>query len=118
MISIQNRKYGLDVALFGEFTLDDFKAYEAAVLQRAADEGVAHVLFDLSALIDFTLDMALEELRFVRAHAKEFGHLAIVAPDSWISLAAHIAGLLTHVETRYFDSPVAARDWLMATAKP
>lgn len=34
MISIQQQSYGLDVALFATFTVDDFRAFETAVLAR------------------------------------------------------------------------------------
>ena len=74
MISIQQQSYGLDVALFATFTVDDFRAFETAVLARAQTDGRVNVLLNLSGLLDFTIDMALEELRFVREH--EQGDLA------------------------------------------
>ena len=80
MISIQQQSYGLDVALFATFTVDDFRAFETAVLARAQTDGRVNVLLNLSGLLDFTIDMALEELRFVREHEQEFGRIAIVAP--------------------------------------
>ena len=58
--------------------------------------------------------MALEELRFVREHEQEFGRIAIVAPEGWLNLAAHIAGLLSHTDSEYFDTPEDALAWLNA----
>jgi hypothetical protein len=116
MISIREQEYGLDVALFNEFTLADFKLFEQALLKRVAELGTPAVLLDLSELKDFTLDMALEELRFVRAHDKDFGRVAIVVSDVWIKLAAHLAGLLSHGRTQYFDSSDAAQLWLQSPA--
>ena len=57
MISIREQEYGLDVALFNEFTLADFKLFEAALLKRVAELGKPAVLLNLSELKDFTLDM-------------------------------------------------------------
>ncbi|TDR79863.1 STAS/SEC14 domain-containing protein [Paludibacterium purpuratum] len=115
MISIREQSYGLDVALFNEFTLADFKLFEEALLKRTAEIGHPHVLLDLSELKDFTLDMALEELRFVRAHDKDFGRVAVVVSDVWIKLAAHLAGLMTRGHSQYFDDSAVAQAWLMAS---
>ena len=101
------------MALFNEFTLADFKLFEEALLKRSIEIGHPHVLLNLSELKDFTLDMALEELRFARAHAKDFGRVAVVVSDVWIKLAAHLAGLVTHGHSQYFDNVEAAQAWLM-----
>ncbi|WP_293764784.1 STAS/SEC14 domain-containing protein [uncultured Aquitalea sp.] len=113
MISIREQDYGLDVALFNEFSLADFKLFEDALLKRVGERGKPDVLLDLSELRDFTLDMALEEVKFVRAHDQDFGRIAIVVDDVWIKLAAHIAGLLTHNRLEYFESVEAAQAWLV-----
>lgn len=112
MISIREQSYGLDVALFNEFTLADFKLFEEALIKRAAEVGRPEVLLDLSELKDFTLDMALEELRFVRAHDKDFGRVAVVVSDVWIKLAAHLAGLVNRGHAQYFSTIAAAQAWL------
>ena len=46
-------------------------------------------------LKDFTIDMAWEQLKFVNAHDKDFGRIAVVVDDIWIKFAAHISDLLT-----------------------
>lgn len=112
MISIREQDYGLDVALFNEFTLGDFKLLEQALLKRAEEHGKPDVLLDLAGMKDFTLDMAMEEVRFMRAHENDFGRFAIVRNDVWINLAAHISGLLTHTHAQYFDSVEEAQAWL------
>ena len=112
MISIREQNYGLDVALFNEFTLEDFKEFEVALMKRIAEHGKPDIFLDLSELKDFTIDMAVEELRFVRAHDSELGRIAIVVEDVWIKLAAHIAGLMSHTKVQYFDTAEAAQAWL------
>ncbi|KZE34976.1 SpoIIAA-like protein [Crenobacter luteus] len=112
MISIREQAYGLDVALYNEFTLADFKLFEDALTKRLAERDKPDVLLDLADLKDFTLDMALEELRFVREHEADFGRVAIVVTDIWIKLAAHIAGLLSKTRCQYFDTVEEAQAWL------
>ncbi|HJV07880.1 MAG TPA: STAS/SEC14 domain-containing protein [Chromobacteriaceae bacterium] len=112
MISIREQNYGLDVALFNEFSLADFKLFEQALLKRVEEQGTPNVLLDLSELKDFTLDMAMEQVKFVRAHEKDFGRVAIIVDDVWIKLAAHIAGLLSPAFVEYFDNADAAQAWL------
>lgn len=113
MISIREQEYGLDVALYNEFTLGDFKLLEQALLKRAEEHGKPDVLLNLLGMQDFTLDMALEEVRFMRAHENDFGRFAIVAEDGWIKLAAHLSGLLTHIPAQYFESEEEAQAWLL-----
>jgi hypothetical protein len=117
MISIREQEYGLDVALFNEFSLADFKLFEAALIKRSAEMGSPDVLLDLSELKDFTLDMAMEELRFSRAHDGDFGRVAVVVSDVWIKLAAHLAGLLARGHTRYFATLEEAQAWLNSAAR-
>jgi hypothetical protein len=112
MISIREQDYGLDIALFNEFTLSDFALFEEALMKRVKEKGKPDVLLDLTELKDFTLDMALEELKFVRAHKEDFGRIAIVVTDIWIKLGAHISGLLTATDSKYFDSIELAQVWL------
>lgn len=116
MISIREQQYGLDVALFNEFSLEDFKLFEQALLKRVQEKGKPDILLDLSELKDFTLDMALEEIRFVRAHDQDFGRIAVIVSDVWIKLAAHIASLLSHTRIQYFDSADQAQSWLTKPA--
>ncbi|MDF0604291.1 STAS/SEC14 domain-containing protein [Neisseriaceae bacterium TC5R-5] len=115
MISIREQNYGLDVALFNEFTLADFKLLEQALIKRQAEQSKPDLLLDMAELKDFTLDMALEEIRFMRAHEKDVGRVALVVSDVWIKLAAHIAGLLSNTHCQYFGTLEEAQAWL---AKP
>ncbi|NHR05954.1 STAS/SEC14 domain-containing protein [Chromobacterium haemolyticum] len=112
MISIREQHYGLDVALYNEFTLADFKLLEEALLKRQSECVKPDLLLDLTELKDFTLDMALEEVKFMRAHENHVGRVALVVSDVWIKLAAHIAGLLSNTRTQYFDTAEEAQAWL------
>lgn len=112
MISIREQQYGLDVALFNEFTLEDFRSLEEAVLASAKRVHRPDLLLDLSMLKDFTVDMAVEQLKFLREHEGEFGRIAVVVDDVWIKLGAHISSLLTRQNPKYFDDVAGAQAWL------
>ena len=53
MISIREQSYGLNAALYNEFTLDDFRQLEAALLESKQKIHLPDVLLDLSMLKDF-----------------------------------------------------------------
>lgn len=112
MISIQNTDYGLDVAIFNEFTLDDFKAFEQAILTRVKQGDRPSLLIDLTNVLDFTIDMAIEELRFTFEHDSEIGKIAIAVTDTWMNIAAHLAGWFVENTLKYFDNAEEARAWI------
>ena len=113
MISIREQSYGLNVALYNEFTLEDFRELEQAILQTVGRVHRPDLLLDLSMLKDFTIDMAWEQLKFVNAHDKDFGRIAVVVDDIWIKFATHISDLLTRTHPKYFDTAAEAQAWLL-----
>ena len=116
MISIREQHYGLNVALYNEFTLEDFRLFEEALMNISGKVHRPDILLDLSMLKDFTVDMAMEQLRFVRNHEDDFGRIAIVVDDIWIKLGAHISNLLTQQHPNYFDDAASAQAWLLENA--
>ncbi|EGZ45217.1 STAS/SEC14 domain-containing protein [Neisseria wadsworthii] len=112
MISIREQDYGLDIALYNEFTLEDFRSFEEAALGTVKRIHRPDLLLDLSMLKDFTIDMAIEQLKFLREHEDEFGRIAIVVDDVWIRLGTHISSLLTNQRPKYFDDVASAQAWL------
>lgn len=112
MISIRQHDYGLNVALYNEFTLEDFQKLEVAVLACAENVHRPDMLLDLSMLKDFTVDMALEQLKFMRAHENDFGRIAIVVDDVWIKLATRLSSIITQQSPKYFATTAEAQAWL------
>lgn len=112
MISIHQKSYGLDVVLYNEFTLEDFHQLENALLKAIEHTHLPNLLLDLSQMKDFTIDMALEHLRFLRQHAHDFGRTAIVVDDIWIRIGIRLANLLTLQRPRYFSDAATAQKWL------
>ena len=113
MISIRQQNYGLNVALYNEFTLEDFQTLEAAILECLQRVHRPDILLDLSLLRDYTIDMAAEQLRFLNNHDNDFGRIAIVVDDIWIKFASHISDLLTRTHPKYFDTAAEAQAWLL-----
>ena len=112
MISIREQEYGLNVALYNEFTLEDFRQFEEAALQAVKRVHRPDVLLDLSMLKDFTIDMAVEQLKFMRNHYEFFCFFVFVVDDVWIRFGTHISSLLTQQHPKYFDDAVSAQAWL------
>lgn len=95
MISIREQSYGLNVALYNEFTLDDFRQLEEALLAAKQKIHLPDILLDLSMLKDFTIDMAVEQIKFLNQHETDFGRVAVITDDIWIKLGARLSSLLT-----------------------
>ena len=72
MIVIQQEPRRVVVNVYGEFTLADYKEFEDMVNYKVKFEGPVDLLFDLREMIDFTLDVAWEDIVFSRAHADDF----------------------------------------------
>ena len=115
MISIREQSYGLNVALYNEFTLDDFRQLEAALLESKQKIHLPDILLDLSMLKDFTIDMAMEQIKFLNQHENDFGRVAVITDDMWIKLGARLSSLLTNQHPKYFDDATKAQEWLLAS---
>ena len=105
MISIREQSYGLNVALYNEFTLDDFRQLEEALLAAKQKVHLPDILLDLSMLKDFTIDMA----------ETDFGRVAVITDDIWIKLGARLSSLLTNQHPKYFSDAAEAQAWLLAS---
>lgn len=114
MISIRQQSYGLNVALFNEFTVEDFKLLEQSVLEVLEEREQPDLLLDLSLMQDYTIDMAWEQIRFTRQHVGEFGLIAVVVNDWWIELGARLSNLLALQHAKYFKTAEEAQKWLLS----
>ncbi|HEY9192289.1 MAG TPA: STAS/SEC14 domain-containing protein [Methyloversatilis sp.] len=103
------------VTAFGEFTLADYREFEDLVNYRVKFHGVVNLLIDLRQMTDFTLDMALEEMRFARAHSEDFGRIAVLAGSPWMAWTAWLSQVFVDAEVAVFDDEAAAADWLGAS---
>lgn len=114
MISIQNSDTYMNVAVLGEFTLADMKDLEQQVLHRIQLQGKANLLVDLRDMIGYTLDVAWEELKFTRSHARDLGRVAVVTDSQWLAWSAWIESLFTDAEIEAFEDYDQALAWVSA----
>lgn len=116
MISIQIEDAYTNVAVLGEFTLVDMRELEEHALYQIRMHGNANLLLDLRDMLGYTLDVAWEELKFTRSHAREFGRVAVVTDDQWIAWIAWLESLFTDAEIEVFANYDEALGWVKAAA--
>jgi hypothetical protein len=112
MITIDHTQRLVTVAVMGEFTLDDFREFEEYVLTDGRFDGTLDLLFDLTEMADFTVDMAWEEIKFSRIHGGDFRRIAVVTDSQWVAWSTWLEQLFVSTDLRAFDDPAEARTWL------
>ncbi|MBV8464506.1 MAG: STAS/SEC14 domain-containing protein [Burkholderiales bacterium] len=113
MIAIEHKAHCVLASVAGEFTLADYKEFEDNVLYQMRFQGKPNLMFDLTEMLGYTLDVVWEEIRFSREHRSEFGRIAIVTNDQWTTWAAWIARLFVDTDVQIFDSAAEAESWLI-----
>jgi len=115
MITLQQSENLIDIAVMGEFTLADFKQFEAQAISQLNTVGSINLLFDLRDMLDYTIDVALEEINFFgREHPNNFRKIAVVTNDQWIIWQAWLSRLFVEAEIRPFAEYEEARAWVQA----
>lgn len=114
MISTENTDRMVAIAVFGEFTLADYKEFEEVVNYHIHFGGQLDLLLDLRQMVGFTLDVAWEEIKFSRQHASDFRRIAVLTEDQWLTWSAWVSQLFVTAEVRVFDDEDEARAWLAA----
>ena len=114
MIVIQQEPQRVIVNVYGEFSLADYKEFEDAVNYKVKFEGPVDLLFDLREMIDFTLDVAWEDIVFSRAHADDFTRVAVLTNSQWVAWSTWLSKIVISAELRVFAEEDEARAWLDA----
>lgn len=112
MINAQHRDNLVEFAVFGEFTLADFKEFEELVLYQIKFSGPIDLLVDLRDMADFTLDVAWEEIQFSKQHSGDFRRIAVITASQWVAWSAWISQLFVNADVTVFDDEAEARAWL------
>ncbi|MBK7767359.1 MAG: STAS/SEC14 domain-containing protein [Sulfuritalea sp.] len=112
MITTQHQDDIVELAVFGEFTLADFKEFEELVLFRIKFSGPVNLLVDLRDMADFTLDVAWEEIRFSQQHSGDFRRIAVVTDSQWVAWSAWLSQLFVKADVTVFTDEAEARRWL------
>src|SRR4051812_14364873 len=112
MIAIEETDNLINIAVFGEFTLADYKEFEDKVIARSRSALKMNVLFDWHDMLSYTLDVAWEDIKFIREHGNEFNRVAIVTEDQWQAWSAWVSNLFLNADIRVFSSYADARKWV------
>ena len=113
MITIEQTQNLVNVAVLGEFTIADFKTFEEQSLYKLKSPGAVNLLFDLRAMLDYTLDVAWEELKFFsREHNHDFSKIAVVTDDQWITWQAWLSRIFVDADIRVFTDYEEAKAWV------
>ena len=118
MITTDHKENRVNVTVLGEFTLADYKEFEEVINFKVKFEGPVDLLFDLREMSGFTVDMALEEIRFAQAHAHDFARIAILTRDQWIAWSAWLSQMFVDADVRVFDDTEDAEAWLGGIETP
>lgn len=115
MITIEQANHVVNIAVMGEFTIADFKTFEEQSLYQLKSSGAVNLLFDLRAMISYTLDVAWEEVKFFsREHHHDFNRIAVVTDDQWLTWQAWLSRLFVDADIRVFTKYDEANAWVMS----
>ena len=112
MIVIEHQPKRVEVTVYAEFTLADYKEFEAVANDAIRSEGPVDLLFDLREMADFPLDVAWEDIVFARAHANDFSRIAVLTDSQWVAWSAWLSQIFVRAEMRIFADEADARAWL------
>lgn len=112
MIVIEQKENLLNVAVIGEFTLTDYKEFEQQVLKKLQTKNQVNLLFDLTDMVRFTLDLAWEEVKFTRQHTNDFNKVAVVTDDQWLTWSAWLSRLFVNANIQVFNNYDDAHRWV------
>lgn len=115
MITIEQTSTLLNVAVMGEFTLADFQQFEEHALHKLKSPTPVNLLFDLRAMINYSVDVAWEEIVFFgREHPHDFAKIAVVTDNQWITWQAWLSRLFVDADIRAFADYKEAKFWVAA----
>jgi hypothetical protein len=112
MITIQKKGNLLIVAVIGEFTLTDYREFEQQVLYQQHFDGKVNLLFDWRDMLDYTVDVAWEEIKFMRDHGNEFNRVAVVTDDEWQTWGTWVFNLFVGANVAVFHNYEEAEEWV------
>ena len=113
MITIEQTNDLLNVAVMGEFTIADFKQFEENALYKLTTPGEVDLIFDLRGMLNYTADVAWEEIKFFsREHNHDFNKIAVVTSDQWLTWQAWLSRLFIDAEICVFQDYEEATAWV------
>ncbi len=115
MITVEQTENLVNVAVLGEFTIADFKTFEEQSLYKLKSPGAVNLLFDLRAMVSYTIDVAWEEIKFFRReHNHDFSKIAVVTDNQWLTWTAWISRTFVDADIRVFTDYAEAKAWVQS----
>jgi hypothetical protein len=115
MITIEQTENLVNAAVLGEFTIADLKTFEEQSLYKLKSLGAVNLLFDLRAMVSYTIDVAWEEIKFFRReHNHDFSKIAVVTDNQWITWQAWLSRIFVDADIRVFTDYNEARAWVQS----
>ena len=115
MITIEQTENLVNVAVLGEFTIADFKTFEEQSLYKLKFHGELNLLFDLRAMVSYTIDVAWEEIKFFRReHNHDFSKIAVVTDNQWLTWRTWLSRIFVDADIRVFTDYTEARAWVQS----
>lgn len=112
MITTDVRQDRVEIRAYGRLTLSDCQTFEQLSDYRVRFSGPIDLLLDLRSMTGYSLDVALEEWRYLRAHNTSIRRIALVTDDQFVTWGAWFSQFFTQADIRVFDSEHGARRWL------
>lgn len=112
MIVTDQQPQLISVTVFGDFTLADYREFEASVDYQLKFEGPVNLLVDLRQMADYTLDVVWEDIKFTRAHAHDFKRIAVITDSQWVAWSAWLSQIYVDAEVQIFADLDDAKAWL------
>ena len=107
----------VEMRAYGTVTLADCKAFEEVSNARVHTNRPIDLLLDLRSMTGYSLDVAIEEWRYVRAHSTDFRRVAVLTDDQIVTWGAWLSQFFTEADIRVFQTERAARRWLDESAE-
>jgi hypothetical protein len=113
MISFEHDDNLIVVSVYGEFHIADYQQFENEVSLQLRQRGRMNLLIDLRGMLGYTVDVALEEIKFTREHRHDIGRIAILSEQDWVAWLALVTKIFVEADLRVFDDEINARQWLV-----
>jgi hypothetical protein len=107
----------VELHAYGRLTLDECREFEQLSDYRIHFGAPLDLLLDLRELESCSLDALIEQVRYGRMHAHDFGRIAIISDSSLVVWMALLSQALVDAEICVFDDESMACDWLGAAVE-
>jgi hypothetical protein len=112
MITIEQTDNLVNAAVIGEFTIADLKEFEEQSLYKLTSPGTLNLLFDLRAMVGYTVDVVWGEIKFFgREHNHDFSKIAVVTDNQWITWQTWLSRIFIDADLRVFTDYEEAKAW-------